>query len=103
MLLEAGTPIDAYTIVRRLGRGTMGVVYQASHPEYRQVALKVMLPETAGDDPSRVRFLREAETLIALRHRNIVTTLDCGIHDDAPYVVMELLSGGTLRERLRAG
>jgi serine/threonine protein kinase len=100
-LLESGTTVGRYTITRRLGRGTSGVVYQAIDSDHRHVALKLMIPDVASDEAARLRFLRDAETLISLHHRNIVTTFDCGVHDGAPFIVMELLAGSTLRDRMR--
>jgi serine/threonine-protein kinase len=79
----------------------MGVVYQAVDASNRPVALKMMLPELAGEEGVRTRFLRESATLITLRHRNIVTTFDAGVHEGVPYLVMELLTGSSLRDRLR--
>src|SRR3954465_3709449 len=102
MYLEAGSSIGEYKLVRRLGRGATGLVYQALDPEGKPVALKVMLAEVAADDDARARVLREANALIPLRHRNLVTTIAGGIHDGAPYLVMELLTGSTLRDRLRS-
>jgi serine/threonine protein kinase len=102
MYLEPGTTLSDYTIVRKLGRGATGVVYQATDQQGRAVALKVMIAELDADGgDARERFLREATALIPLRHRNLVTTFAAGVHDDSPYVAMELLAGTTLRDRLR--
>jgi serine/threonine protein kinase len=95
--------IGPYSLLARLGRGTMGVVYRAVSLAGDEVALKVMLPEVAGDEHARARFLREAHAVSRLRHRNIISVLDAGVHDGAPYIAMELLQGNTLEARLASG
>ena len=76
----------------------MGAVYQAFDPVLeREVALKVMLPETAGDPEQKQRFEREARAVARLSHPGIVTVFDLGYHTDgSPYIVMELLKGQDL-------
>jgi serine/threonine protein kinase len=59
-LLESGTTVGRYTITRRLGRGTSGVVYQAIDSDHRHVALKLMIPDVASDEAARQRILRDA-------------------------------------------
>ncbi|HYN05167.1 MAG TPA: serine/threonine-protein kinase, partial [Vicinamibacteria bacterium] len=95
--------IGKYEIVKPLGRGGMGAVYQAFDPVLeREVALKVMLPETAGDPEQKQRFEREARAVARLSHPGIVTVFDLGYHTDgSPYIVMELLKGQDLLARLR--
>jgi serine/threonine-protein kinase len=80
----------------------MGEVYRARDPHLaRDVAVKI-LPAPVSDAPSLDRFRREALTIAALAHPNIVTIFDVGI-DDPPFLVTELLEGETLRQRLRRG
>jgi hypothetical protein len=95
--------IGKYEIVKPLGRGGMGAVYQAFDPVLeREVALKVMLPETAGDPEQKQRFEREARAVARLSHPGIVTVFDLGYHTDgSPYIVMELLKGRDLHARMR--
>jgi serine/threonine protein kinase/tetratricopeptide (TPR) repeat protein len=95
--------IGKYEIVKPLGRGGMGAVYQAFDPVLeREVALKVMLPETAGDPEQKQRFEREARAIARLSHPGIVTVFDLGYHTDgSPYIVMELLKGRDLHAGLR--
>jgi len=95
--------IGKYEVVRLLGRGGMGAVYQAFDPVLeREVALKVMLPETAGDPEQKQRFEREARAVARLSHPAVVTVFDLGYHTDgSPYIVMELLRGRDLLTRLR--
>ncbi len=97
-----GETISHYRIVAKIGAGGMGEVYSAHDPRLdRQVAVKV-LPSTALDDPTRLsRFEREARSTGALNHPNIVAIYDVGQHEGIPYIVTELLEGGTLRQRLR--
>jgi serine/threonine protein kinase len=95
--------IGKYELVKLLGRGGMGAVFQAFDPVLeREVALKVMLPETAGDPEQKQRFEREARAVARLSHPGIVTVFDLGYHTDgSPYIVMELLKGQDLHARLR--
>ena len=99
----AGARIGKYEIVKLLGRGGMGAVYQAIDPVLeRAVALKVMLPEAAGDPEHKQRFEREARAVARLSHPSVVTVFDLGYHTDgSPYIVMELLRGQDLLARLR--
>ena len=81
-------------LLRELGRGGMGVVYEAEQePLGRRVAVKV-LPRAAMFDPrSRARFLREAQIVAKLRHPHIVPVFTAGEQDGVPYLVMELIEG----------
>jgi serine/threonine protein kinase len=97
--------IGKYEVVRLIGRGGMGVVYEAFDPLLeRSVALKVMLPEVAGDREHKERFEREARAVARLSHPGVVTVFDLGYHTDgSPYIVMELLRGTDLLARTREG
>jgi serine/threonine protein kinase len=97
--------IGRYEIIKLLGRGGMGAVSQALDPVLdRAVALKVMLPEAAGDQEHKQRFEREAKAVARLQHPGVVTVFDLGYHTDgSPYIVMELLKGRDLLARLRLG
>ena len=87
----AAVEIGPDRIVRRIGQGSMGVVYHACDVAHdRDVALKVMLPEVMADDGARLRFSREARAAASLRHRNIVSVFDFEEHGEAPYIAMEL-------------
>jgi serine/threonine-protein kinase len=90
---------DRYRIEERLGVGGVGAVYRATHVTLgRPVAVKLLLE---GLDPSfRARFEREAKALAGLRHPNIVSIVDYGVTEDMPYLVMELLEGETLSQRI---
>lgn len=103
-VLAKGEHLDQYKIVRKLGRGGMADVYEAGDARLRRmVALKVLRPEVAESSDHRFRFEREARTLIALNHPNILTIYDFVAGGDLLYMVLELLWGETLRQRLDRG
>lgn len=93
--------IDRYQILDLLGKGGMGQVFRAHDPDLgREVALKlVTLPEQEW----RQRFRREVQAAGQLNHPHIITVYDVKLEHEPPYVVMELLTGGTLHERLKDG
>ncbi len=96
-----GKTISHYEILDKLGEGGMGVVYRAHDSRLgRDVAIKV-LPGNVSDDAARLaRFDREARTLAALSHHNILAIYDVGTERGLAYLVTELLEGETLRQRL---
>jgi len=102
--VEPGQSLLHYRLTRKIGEGGMGEVWQATDTSLdRDVAIKV-LPEGFGADPERLaRFEREAKTVAALSHPNILAIHDFGVHEGQAYAVMELLEGENLRERLHAG
>jgi hypothetical protein len=90
-----------YGILRLLGRGGMGLVFEARDPGLdRRVALKVLGPETAAHPTGRGRFLREARAAAALQHDHVVTIHQVGEDRGLPFFVMPLLRGETLDARL---
>ncbi len=97
--LEPGAKIDRYTIEGALGEGGMGRVYRA-HDERldRKVALKVLLTEREEGSDGRARLLREARAAATLDHPNVVGVYDVGEANGAPFIVMELVDGKTLRD-----
>ena len=102
MALAAGTKLGSYEVVAPIGAGGMGEVYQAHDTKLgRDVAIKV-LPEAFAHDPERLsRFQREAKMLAALNHPNIATIHGLEQSDGTSYLVMELVSGETLAERVK--
>ncbi len=99
-----GTTLGHYRIVEKIGAGGMGVVYRA-HDERldRNVAIKVLPGEVAGDPDRLHRFEREAKSVAQLDHPNILAIHDFGSEDGVAYAVMELLDGETLRELISTG
>jgi serine/threonine protein kinase len=103
MALAASARLGRYEIVGPLGVGGMGEVYRSRDSKLkRQVALKVLPGELAGHSKRRARLQHEAEVLAALNHPNIATIY--GVEDSAGTValVMELIEGGPLNEKIRA-
>ncbi|MDB4983381.1 MAG: hypothetical protein JWM82_4133 [Myxococcales bacterium] len=103
--LRDGTRLGKYQIVRLLGAGGMGAVYEAFHTEIgKRVAIKTLAPQVAAIPGARQRFLREAQLTSRLRHPHIVDLTDMGTEGRIAYLVMELLAGEDLSGRLeRAG
>jgi hypothetical protein len=92
---------ERYELDRRIGHGGMATVYLAHDLKLdRQVAIKLLADNFAGDDEVRRRFSREARLAARLDHPNVVQVFDVGEDDDRPYIVMEHVEGGTLAERL---
>src|SRR5579859_1705744 len=103
---EAGRQIGQYEIVALLGSGGMASVYRA-HQRYsggaeRDVALKVIDPRLAQSEEFIARFDREARTLVSLSHPHILKAFDFGQDQGIVYLVMELMSGGSLVDLMRA-
>src|SRR3982751_4135427 len=104
MSLNPGTKLGRYEIRLKIGEGGMGEVYRARDDKLnRDVAIKV-LPSNFSQNGDRLRrFEQEAQAAGALNHPNILAVYDVGTHDDALYVVSELLEGESLKDRLLEG
>jgi tRNA A-37 threonylcarbamoyl transferase component Bud32 len=90
-----------YQIEDRVGEGGVGFVYRALQLKlHRRVAVKLLQSDSVGDEALKPRFEREALTLAALSHPNIVSLNDYGVVRGQPFIVMELLEGRTLRDML---
>src|SRR5262245_12160941 len=104
MAIGPGTRIGVYEVVSPLGAGGMGEVFRARDTRLnREVALKV-LPEFFAADPERLaRFEREAQTLAALRHPHIATIYGVEEHAGVRALILELVPGESLADRLARG
>src|ERR1039458_8499144 len=102
MALTTGTKLGSYEVVAQIGAGGMGEVYQAHDSKLgRDVAIKV-LPEAFAHDPERLaRFQREAKMLAQLNHPNIATIYGLQHSNGTHYLVMELVPGDTLQQRVK--
>ncbi len=101
MTLAAGTKVGPYEVMAPLGAGGMGEVYRARDARLsRDVAIKVLAASFSEDAERLRRFEQEARATGVLNHPNILAVYDIGTHENAPYVVSELLEGDTLRERI---
>jgi len=104
MTLAVGTRLGSYEVVAQIGAGGMGEVYQAHDTKLgRDVAIKVLPPAFAHDPDRLSRFQREAKTLASLNHPNIATIHGLEQFDGVNYLVMELVPGQTLAERVSTG
>ncbi|MBI5365608.1 MAG: protein kinase [Planctomycetes bacterium] len=91
-----------FTLVREVGRGSMGIVYEAVQRSInRRVALKMLPPGLAGDPGFRSRFVREAESLGRLEHPGIVSVYGSGAAEDCPYYAMEFIEGRSLDDVMK--
>src|SRR6478735_5404220 len=104
MALTIGTQLGSHEITALLGEGGMGQVYRARDLKLkREVAIKI-LPDEFSRDPERIsRFQREAEVLASLNHPNIAAIYDVQEASDSRYLVLELVEGETLAERIARG
>jgi len=99
-----GKTLSHYRVIEKIGAGGMGEVYRA-HDERleRDVALKVLPAGTLSDESARQRFRKEALALSKLNHPNIATVFDFDTQDGVDFLVMELVEGVTLTDKLTAG
>ena len=103
--LNPGARLGPYEILSALGAGGMGEVYKARDTRLeRDVAVKVLPAALTDSTPARERFQREARAVAALQHPNICTLHDVGeTRDGQAFLVMELLQGETMQQRLGRG
>jgi serine/threonine protein kinase len=96
--------LAGYRVLKLLGKGGMGMVFQAEDPALRRlVALKVMLPDVAAGEQSRERFLREARAAAKLKHDHVVTIYQVSEDRGVPFLAMEFLKGKSLADWLASG
>jgi serine/threonine protein kinase len=104
MTLSAGSRLGPYEILLPLGAGGMGEVYKARDTRLeRTVAIKVLPQQLSASPGVRQRFEREAKTISQLSHPHICALYDVGREGETEYLVMELLEGETLSDRLAKG
>ena len=104
MSLTAGSRLGPYEIVSPIGAGGMGEVFLARDTRLdRSVAIKILPPAFAQNDDRRQRFQREAKIISQLNHPNICTLHDVGHENGADFLVMELIEGESLADRLTKG
>ncbi|MGE5185853.1 MAG: protein kinase domain-containing protein, partial [Acidobacteriota bacterium] len=95
--LDAGTQLGKYQLVRLLGVGGMGAVWEARDCELdRRVALKILRRDATDDADRRERLIREARAMARLRHANVITVFDAARLDGRDVIAMELVEGETL-------
>lgn len=101
--------LGKYQIISQLGKGGMAVVYEGYDPSLNtKRAIKVLNPEhvddgTAGRTEMLENFRREAQRMAALRHKHIISVVEFGVDDGRPFIVMDKIEGGTLKDRLQLG
>jgi HD-like signal output (HDOD) protein/predicted Ser/Thr protein kinase len=96
-----GCVLDGYRLERVIGRGAMGVVFRGYEPALdRPVAIKLMSLELAWDEDARMRFAREARSIAAVRHENVVGVYTVRDTADTTFLVMECVDGESLQDRL---
>jgi non-specific serine/threonine protein kinase len=99
-----GETVAHYKILGKIGEGGMGVVYEAEDTKLRRtVALKFLPPDLTRDAQAKARFVQEARAAAALDHPNICPVFEIGEAQDRTYIVMPLIRGGSLKERIAAG
>src|SRR5262245_25171589 len=104
MGLQAGTRLGTFELVAPLGAGSMGEVYRARDTRLaREVALKTLPPTVSADASRLARFEREARVLASLSHPNIAAIYGLEEADGLTFLVLELVEGETLADRLEAG
>ena len=93
---------DRFRLEEKIGSGGMSTVYRAYDPTLeRWVAIKLMHRDISTDPDQLERFRREARAVASLNHPHIVTVIDAGEDDGAPYIVFEYVPGETLKDRIR--
>src|ERR671922_634419 len=93
---------DRFRLEEKIGTGGMSTVYRAFDPTLeRWVAIKLMHRDISTDPDQLERFRREARAVARLNHPHVVTVIDAGEDDGAPYIVFEYVAGETLKDRIR--
>src|SRR5215813_7446862 len=104
MSLQIGQQLGSYEITALIGKGGMGEVYRARDSKLkRDVAIKALPDEFSRDHDRLIRFQREAEVLATLNHSNIASIYDVQEANESRFLIMELVEGETLAERIARG
>ena len=104
LVVKVGGTLGGYRLIRKLGEGGMGLVFEAEDVLLRRrVALKVMKPEVAAKQAHRERFVREAQAAAHVAHDHIVPIFQVGEQDGIPFIAMPFLKGEPLNVRLKRG
>jgi serine/threonine-protein kinase len=102
MQIGEGTRLGGYRVVRKIGEGGMGAVFEAVHERLqKRVAIKTMHEQFARDAGAVARFTREGRAASRIRHAHVVDIADVGMEQGTPYLVMELLEGESLASLIR--
>ena len=95
--LSKGARIAGYSVVRVIGRGGMGVVYEGVHEALgKRVAIKTLITVSGQSQDVQQRFVREGKAAARIRHPHVCDVFDVGVHEGVPYLVMEYLEGEDL-------
>ncbi len=104
MAIEVGQQLLHYRLIKKIGQGGMGVVYEATDTRLnRNVAIKILPPELTQNPERSARFQQEAQLAAAFNHPNIATVHDVGEDRGVSFIVMEVVRGDSLRELVRQG
>ena len=104
MAVTIGSQLGSYEITALLGKSGFGEVYRAKDQKLkREVAIKILPEEFSGNPDRLTRFQREAEVLASLNHPNIAAIYDLATQDQSQFLVLELVGGETLAERIARG
>src|SRR5215470_14805539 len=104
MSLQIGQQLGSYEVTALIGKGGMGEVYRARDSKLkRDVAVKVLPEEFSRDHDRIIRFEREAQVLASLNHSNIASIYDLQEANESRFLIMELVEGETLAERIARG
>src|SRR5262244_1620161 len=104
MAVTIGSQLGSYEITALLGKGGFGEVYRAKDTKLkREVAIKILPDEFSSNHDRLTRFQREAEVLASLNHPNIAAIYDLAKQDESQFLVLELVDGETLAERIARG
>src|SRR4051794_4866829 len=97
-----GAVLGRYALVRLLGAGGMGAVYEGIHLDLgRRAAVKTLHDHHLSEPNARQRFLREGRTAALIRHANVADVYDVGIEGEHPYLIIELLEGEDLAQLIQ--